>query len=300
MPDIPPLFIQSFLDVLKYERRYSSHTIRSYHDDLTQFFDYLQMQFGEMELIAISSSFVRSWLASLKDAKLTAKSISRKLSTLKSFFKYQMLIGALEATPVNNITAPKISKRLPFYVEQKEISQLLNHVAFPDSWNGKTDKLLIQIFYNTGMRLSELTMLKEMQIDSGNKTLKVTGKGNKERIIPISPKLINTILAYCADKRKELPLYDTVYLLVNKNGKKLYHKYVYLVVNKYLKQVTTIDKKSPHVLRHTFATHLTNNGADLNSVKELLGHASLAATQIYTHNTIEKLKDIHKKAHPKS
>lgn len=292
--------IQPFLDALKYEKRYSYHTIRSYQDDLIQFFDYLQGQFGEITLSEISPSLVRSWLASLKDAKLAAKSISRKLSTLKSFFKYQMRIGALESTPVTNITPPKISKRLPFYIEQKEMSVLLNDVDFPDSWNGKTDKLLISIFYHTGMRLNELVMLRETQVDMSNKTLKVIGKGNKERIIPLSQELINEIENYCVQKRSEFSVFDPVYLMVNKNGKKLYHKYVYRIVNAYLKKVTTIDKKSPHVLRHTFATHLTNNGAALNSVKELLGHASLAATQIYTHNTIEKLKDIHKKAHPKS
>lgn len=177
---------------------------------------------------------------------------------------------------------------------------LLNDIEFPDTWNGKTDNLIVRIFYNTGMRLSELVNLKEMHIDASNKTLKVLGKGNKERIIPVSGGAITQIKNYQAEKRKIFKEFDEVYLLVNKKGKKLYNKYVYLAVSKYLKKVTTLDKTSPHVLRHSFATHLTNNGADLNSVKELLGHSSLAATQIYTHNSIEKLKDIHKKAHPKS
>jgi len=300
MPGDVDKSIDLFLNSLKFENRYSLYTIRAYRDDLVQFFDYLQLQFEDTDIGHISSSFVRSWLASLKDARLSARSIGRKLSTLKSFFKYQMRMGILETTPVVNVVAPKISKRLPVYVEQAEMAILLNVLEFPETWDGITDKLIVSIFYNTGMRLSELVNLKEKHIDVHGNTLKVLGKGNKERIIPVSSVLINTIKTYQTDKLKELSSADPVYLLVNKKGKKLYPKYLYRVVNKYLKEVTTITKKSPHILRHTFATHLMNNGADLNSVKELLGHSSLAATQIYTHNTIEKLKDIHKKAHPKS
>ncbi len=297
MPYRTELTIQPFLDSLKYEKRYSIHTIRAYQDDLIQFIDYLQLQFGNTEISSVSSSFVRSWLASLKDAQLNSKSISRKLSTLKSFFKYQMRMGVIHTSPVAAMTAPKISKRLPAYVEEKDMATLFNAIEFPDTWNGKTDKLIVAIFYNTGMRLSELVDLKERHVDYSNTQLKVLGKGNKERNIPVSTLLIKQIKVYSEEKSKDA---DTTYLLVNEDGKKLYHKYVYRTVNKYLKGVTTVSKKSPHVLRHTFATHLMNNGADLNSVKELLGHSSLAATQVYTHNTIEKLKDIHKKAHPKS
>jgi len=293
------LSIQPFLDSLKFEKRYSPHTIRSYRDDLIQFFDYLQFQFGDTAIATITSSFVRSWLASLKDARLSARTIGRKISTLKSFFKYQMKTGIIDTTPVANISTPRLAKRLPSYIEQKEIKVLLENVEFPETWNGKTDRLIIHLFYNTGMRLSELVNLKENHIDRFNNTVKVLGKGNKERIIPVSVKLINELQTYRKDKN-EVTEADRVYFFVNKTGKKLYHKYVYLAVNKYLKEVTTSNKKSPHVLRHTFATHLMNNGADLNSVKELLGHSSLAATQVYTHNTIEKLKDIYKKAHPKS
>jgi integrase/recombinase XerC len=299
MPNNIPHIIQPFLDSLKFEKRYSSHTLRSYHDDLIQFFDFLELQFGGTDVAAIASPMVRSWLASLKDERLTGKTITRKLSSLKSFFKYLLRTGVIDVSPMVNIVAPRISKRLPEYVEQKDITRLLNGVEFPDTWQGKTDKLLISLFYHTGMRLSELVNLKESYIDAGNQTLKVLGKGNKERIIPVSSELAGQVAAYQAGKRSE-PGFDTEYLLVNKSGRKLYHKYVYLVVNRYLGHVTTLGKKSPHVLRHTFATHLTNNGADLNSVKELLGHASLAATQVYTHNSIERLKSIHKKAHPKS
>jgi integrase/recombinase XerC len=300
MPLILDVTIQHFIDYLKFEKRYSAHTVRSYHDDLLQFHQFLLLQFGGVSLNEISSPFIRSWLASLKDKDITSKSINRKISSLKSFFKYLLRTGILVQTPMTNIISPKIGKRLPAFVDQKDIKTLLSAVEFPDDWQGGTDKLLLAVFYNTGMRLSELINLRENQIDFGNCSIKVIGKGNKERIIPISPRLSKQIKEYINDKRKELEQFDKLYLLVNGKGKKLYPKYAYLAVKKYLSEITTIEKKSPHVLRHSFATHLANNGADLNSVKELLGHSSLAATQIYTHNTIEKLKDIYKKAHPKA
>lgn len=185
-------------------------------------------------------------------------------------------------------------------MEQKDISTLFSHVEFPDTWNGQTDKLVMEIFYNTGMRLNELINIKENQVDFSNSSIKILGKGNKERIIPLGADMRSSIKKYIEKKREEFRDFDDAFLLVNSKGKKLYPKFVYLSVKKYLGAVTTLDKKSPHVLRHTFATHLTNGGAELNSVKELLGHSSLAATQVYTHNTIEKLKDVYKKAHPRA
>jgi integrase/recombinase XerC len=293
-------FIRPFIDYLKFEKRYSEHTIISYQGDLVSFFQYLEQKFGPLSLQEISASLVRSWLASLKADHISSRSVNRKISSLKSFFKYQLRSGTVEQTPLNNIVSPKTSKRLPLYVEQKDIATLFSHIEFPDDWNGHTDKLLIEIFYNTGMRLSELINIRENQIDYGNCTIKILGKGNKERIIPLSANMRSDIIKYVQAKRIEFQAFDDTYLLVNSKGKKLYSKLVYLCVKKYLGAVTTIDKKSPHVLRHTFATHLTNSGAELNSVKELLGHSSLAATQVYTHNTIEKLKDVYKKAHPKA
>ncbi|HLY70039.1 MAG TPA: tyrosine-type recombinase/integrase [Puia sp.] len=292
--------IQLFIDYLKFEKRYSQHTVRSYHDDLIQFSQFLKKDFGEISLPEINAAFIRSWLASLKSNQLASKSINRKISVLKSFFKYQLRTGALEVMPLTNIVLPKNKKRLPVFIEQKDIQHLFSQIEFPGDWKGETDKLLLAIFYNTGMRLSELVNLKESNIDHRGRVIKVLGKGNKERIIPVSARLSNEIKEYAQHKKKCFEKYDETFLLVDKSGKKLYAKYVYLAVKKYLGSVTTLDKKSPHVLRHTFATHLTNNGADLNSVKELLGHSSLAATQIYTHNTIEKLKDVYKKAHPKA
>jgi integrase/recombinase XerC len=203
-------------------------------------------------------------------------------------------------SPVSTIQAPKQNKRLPKYVEKDDVKVLLEDIDFPDDWEGKTSSLILHLFYNTGMRQAELMSLKESQIDRSKQVIKVLGKGNKERIIPVNVSLIKMIDEYIQEKKKTFEFLDKDVLLVSSKGKRLYPKYVYNVVNKYLALVTTIDKKSPHVLRHSFATHLMNNGADLNAVKELLGHSSLAATQIYTHNTIEKLKDIHKKAHPKA
>jgi integrase/recombinase XerC len=292
--------IQPFIDYLKFEKRYSAHTILSYKDDLEAFAVFVRDEFGGLALKEISPAVVRSWLASLKDQGLSSRSINRKVSTLRSFYKYQLSNGGVELSPMGAILSPKMSKRLPVYIERKDMAILFDEVRFPDDWEGLTDRLLLVILYYTGMRLSELIGLRENQVDDGNRSIKVVGKGNKERVIPVNEVLIAAIREYRDKKRVELAAPDTEVLLVGRKGKKLYPKYVYRAVRAYLAEVTTIEQKSPHVLRHTFATHLMNAGAELNSVKELLGHASLAATQVYTHNTIEKLKDVYKKAHPKA
>ena len=292
--------IQPFIDYLKFEKRYSRHTVISYQTDLIDFFDYLAVTYGETPLKQISHIYIRTWLASLKDQGLTAKSINRKISSLKSFFKFQLKLGVIEQTPMAKVVAPKNEKRLPNFVADKDIQTLFTHVEFTDDWKGKTERLLLNLFYNTGMRLSELINLKDSQVNASNRTIKVLGKGNKERILPLSPELMNEIVSYQQSKRIEFPEHKNEYLLISEKGKQYTPRKVYSIVKNYLSLVTTIEKRSPHVLRHTFATHLTNNGADLNAVKELLGHSSLAATQIYTHNTIEKLKNIYKKAHPKA
>lgn len=291
--------IQSFINYLKFQKRYSQHTVISYQTDLDSFFSFLQQQYGNIELADIKTVYIRSWLAGLKQQGLEAKSINRKISTLKSFFKYLLRQQLIKASPMVAIISLKTNKRLPQFVNEKDMHVLLQHVEFPDTWDGRTGKLIIELLYNTGIRQAELIGLKEMHVSKNNSTIKVLGKGNKERIIPVSNQLMACIQEYLTAKKKYKEV-DTEYLLLLKNGKKLYPRYVYNVVNRYLNLITTIDKKSPHVLRHTFATHLMDGGADLNAVKELLGHSSLAATQIYTHNTIEKLKDIHKKAHPKA
>lgn len=288
--------ITDFLDYIKFEKRYSQHTLISYQNDLEQFFGYLT-QFDSPAIPNITATFIRSWLAELKgEEQLTAKSINRKISTLKSFFKYQLKKGVIKTSPMTAITAPKISKRLPQFVKENDIETLFNHVEFTDDWKGRTSRLILLLFYSTGIRLSELVNLKETQVDHYNRQVKVLGKGNKERVIPVSAELIAELKKYIA----ESPQKECLNVFINEKGKPLYPRYVYDAVKKHLAAVTTLDKKSPHILRHTFATHLMNNGADLNAVKELLGHSSLAATQVYTHNTIEKLKDVFKKAHPKA
>jgi integrase/recombinase XerC len=260
-----------------------------------------------VSLQEISHSIVRSWLASLRENGLTAKSINRKISSLKSFFKYHLKNGAISNTPMAKVISPKIPKRLPVFIKESETAGLVKAVnQASEDWKSLNGKMLITLFYATGMRLSELTGLKEKQVDFSKSQVKVLGKGNKERIIPVSRELLESVKEYIQLKKKEFGTGVLAadktgnILLVTEKGKKMYPKYAYLLVKQLLGQASTLDKKSPHVLRHTFATHLMNNGADLNAVKELLGHSSLASTQVYTHNTIEKLKDIHKKAHPRA
>ena len=290
--------IQSFLDHLKFQKRYSLHTIVSYQNDLSSFYDFLVFQFENPSLKDIKPAFIRSWLAKLKEEGLESRSINRKISALKSFFKYQLRQQTIESTPMATIISPKVKKRLPQYVEEKDLQTLFDHVEFPDNWEGRTDRLVLQLLYQTGIRRAELTGLKESLVDLSKNNIRVLGKGNKERVIPISSQLMAQVKAYMTEKRRLIAktIWDS--LLVDVDGKALKPAYVYSVAMKYLAMVTTISKKSPHVLRHSFATHLMNNGATLNAVKELLGHSSLASTQVYTHNTIEKLKEIHKKAHP--
>jgi len=292
--------INAFVEYLKFEKRYSKHTIVSYQTDLEQFFTFLISQYDSPALSSISPGFVRSWLAEMRGEKISPKSLNRKISSLKSFYKFLIKQGEVRQSPLTTIVAPKVTKRLPSFVTEKDMKTLQNYIEFDDTWKGLTDKLLLELFYATGMRLSELIGLKETHIDEAKSQVKVLGKGNKERIIPVSKKLVSQLVNYIDAKRKLNAEVNCVNLFINEKGKALYPKYVYNAVKTNLTLVTTLQKKSPHILRHTFATHLTNNGADLNAVKELLGHASLAATQIYTHNTIDKLKDVFKKSHPKA
>lgn len=299
MPTSSYPVIQPFLDHLRFEKRYSQHTIISYQTDLEQFFAYLASQFDAPAVPAITAMFIRSWLAEMKEDGLESRSLNRKISALKSFFKYQLKNGVIQQSPMTTIVSPKLNKRLPAFVEEKDMKTLFDYVEFSDDWKGRTEKLVLQLFYSTGMRLSELIGLKENQVDDSLKQVKVLGKGNKERIIPVSAELVQLIRAYIRDKPVQQQERD-VRLFLTEKGKPLQPRQVYSFVKQHLATVTTIQKKSPHILRHSFATHLMNNGADLNAVKELLGHSSLAATQVYTHNTIEKLKEVFKKAHPKA
>ncbi len=290
---------ETFINYLKFQKRYSKHTIIGYTGDLKVFFDFLTTNFGFLEVSQISSSMIRSWLASLKEDKFLSRTINRKISTLRSFFKFQLRQQTITANPLSQVTALKVNKRLPSFVEEQPMHNLLEHANFSNNWQGETDKLIISLFYNTGIRLSELVNLKPGQVNQEQQSIKVLGKGNKERIIPVSDNLLKDIKLYLSNKNT-IPDADHSVVFITEKGNKLYPKYVYRIVNKHLALVTTNKKKSPHTLRHTFATHLANNGADINAVKALLGHSSLAATQIYVHNSIQKLKDVHKKAHPKA
>lgn len=285
----------SFLKYLQFEKRLSSHTILAYSGDLEQFYTFLHTTYEIKKLSDINHVLIRSWVLELMEQKISPRSVNRKITTLKTFYKYLLRQGIATENPMLKIMSPKTSKRLPVFVEKDNMNTLIDTIAFGDDLEGIRNKLIIELFYATGIRLSELINLKLVNVDLEACQIKVLGKRNKERIIPFSNEIKNSIQDYM-DKKPGLP---GEFLFQLKSGKKMYEKFVYRLVNEYLSVITTVDKKSPHVLRHTFATHMLNNGADLNAIKELLGHASLAATQIYTHNTVEKLKNIHKQAHPK-
>jgi integrase/recombinase XerC len=292
--------ILTFSNYLKFEKRYSPHTIRAYTDDLTVFFTFLQDTYGQLQLTEITGTMVRTWLASIKEEKFGARTINRKISSLKSFFKYQLKQEEITSSPMGQVISPKLNKRLPNFIKETETETIFKDLEFGTDWKGQTNKLILKLLYQTGMRLSELINLKCSAIDFNKMQLKVLGKGNKERILPLNAEVADEIRYYEAKKKDAFDNFEANFLLLTPAGKKLYAGYVYQAVKWHLSQATTIQKKSPHVLRHTFATHMMNNGADLNAVKDLLGHASLAATQVYTHNTIEKLKNVHKKSHPKA
>jgi len=300
MPQTITHHIKDFLDYLKFQKRYSRHTLLSYENDLASFHLFLEREFNESIIEQIKATYVRTWLASLKEVGHSSKTINRKISTLRSFFKHLVKKEVILQSPMGPISSPKNPKRLPQFVDERDIDTLFTHVTFTDDWQGWTERLVLQILYNCGLRQAELISLQQNHVDISNSSIKVLGKGNKERIIPISSALRSSLQIYLQQKKLRFPGTESGPLLLNKKGNKLYPRYVYDIVKKYLSLVTTIEKKSPHILRHSFATHLTNNGADINAIKELMGHSSLAATQIYTHNSIEKLKDAHKKAHPKA
>ena len=291
--------VQSFLNYIEFEKRYSKHTLEAYSTDLLQFETYLQED--KTEVVEANHIHIRNWIVSMMEKKVTARSINRKIPSLKSFYKYLLRKQEIKKNPMAKVQSPKMSKRLPVFVELPGIEKLLNDIEFEEGYKGALDKMILELFYGTGMRRTELIHLKESDFDAYNAQIKVLGKGNKERIIPIHGQLRNSIKTFMEQKKTlKAEVVTEVFLVSDAKGNKLMENYVYSTVKHYLNLVTTVDKRSPHTLRHTYATHLMNNGADINAVKELLGHASLAATQVYTHNTIDKLKNIYKQAHPKA
>ncbi len=289
----------NFIEYISFEKRYSHHTIQAYSKDLSQFSSFLLEQYNMTDVTQAGHHQIRSWMVFLMDSGLSERSVLRKLSTLKSFYKYLQRNKLIDHNPTLVVISPKTPSRNPGFIEEEKMNNLFDKTSFGDDYTGCRDKLILEVFYNTGMRLAELIELKTSDISFSGSTFKVLGKRNKERLIPFTKKMEVALRAYLGMKEHE-GIKGEDYLFVTEKGKKLYPKLVYRIVNKYLGMVTTLSKKSPHVLRHTFATHMLNNGADLNAIKEFLGHANLAATQIYTHNTVEKLKKIYQQAHPRA
>jgi integrase/recombinase XerC len=291
---------ESFLDYLRIEKHYSQHTVRSYENDIGQFFSFISVHRGSDDLDDISSQDVRSWIISMLDNGYAAKSVHRKISSLRTYFRYNMRTGLINTNPAENIVLPKVRRRLPVFVEEMSLDSLLDSYSFGDDFGGLRDRMIIEMLYTTGMRKAELIGIRLDDVDIEACTVRVLGKRNRERIIPLLENFTARLKEYIALRDKNFPGNTEECLFLTDRGLKLYDKFVYNTVKRYLDLVSTIEKKSPHVLRHTFATHMLNSGADLNSVKEILGHANLSATQIYTHNTFEKLKKVYKQAHPRA
>jgi integrase/recombinase XerC len=290
-------YILSFLNNLEYEKRYSKRTIESYQIDLLQF--NLFCDKIDLQLLLADSKLIRSWIVSLLEGGCSNRSVNRKISTLKSFYKYHLRQGSISINPLVKVDSLKIKKKLPVFVTENQIKRLFDDIEFGADLAGNRNKLIIELFYLTGIRLTELINLKFKDIDHANLTIKVLGKRNKERVIPVTIGMLKSIDCYIDQLRKEVDE-SSEYLFTTEKGMKMYPNLVYRIVKTALGLVTTLDKRSPHVLRHTFATHMLNNGAEISAIKELLGHSSLAATQVYTHNTFEKLKKIYKQAHPRA
>ena len=287
--------IKNFLNYLTIEKRYSVHTTVSYRNDLNQFNLYLSESYSGIKFQKVEMIHVRSYMVHLLESKLAKSTVARKVSSIKSLYKFMKKEQLISSSPIQLLETPKIDSRLPVFLKEEEVVNLFEEFKFEDSFSGKRDKMILYLFYQTGIRLSELISIKDVDVRNGE--LKVLGKRNKERIIPLSNNIQPLIDQYL-NLKDELG-FKKKYFFVTDNGNKLYEKFVYRKVNYYLSMVSSKHKKSPHILRHTFATHMLNNGADLNSIKEILGHENLSATQVYTHNTFQKLKSIHKQSHPR-
>lgn len=291
--------VNEFLQYLQYEKNYSFHTVLSYRTDLYQFCDFLVIKPQEINTLNVNSQQIQQWTLLLISTKISARSLSRKISTLKSFWKFLLVRGLATQDPTLKIILPKTKKPIPAFFKEKEMDSALDNKSNPNDFETTRDLLIISIFYQTGIRLAELISIEDKDIDLINGNLRVTGKRNKQRIIPISNSLCKEISEYIELRNNKLEILS-VNLFLRENGQKLYPKLIYNIVHNTMSEVSSLHKRSPHVLRHTFATSILNGGADINAVKDLLGHSSLAATQVYTHTSFEELNNIYKHAHPRA
>ncbi len=292
------MIVHTFFQYLEFEKRFSPHTLTAYKGDLGQFTDFLKSNYEITSEKEVTPQHIRSWMVQLMQQGVSPRSVNRKLSSLKTYFKFLKKRGQLTTNPMSKIIAPKSSRKLPVFVHKDKIDLLFEKVDFGQGYEGSRDRTILELLYATGMRRSELIGLKVNDISFENNYLKVLGKGNKERLLPLNQKIDQVLKQYLEVRNQHFP--KGTHLFLTKKGAPLYPKLVYNLVKRHLSAVTTLEQRSPHVMRHTFATHLSDNGADLNAIKELLGHANLSATQIYTHNSIEKLKKVYEQAHPKA
>ena len=290
--------IDSFLEYLSLEKKYSVHTVTAYQNDLISFRDFIVTEYNQQELSKVHYNQIRSWIVTLVNLQLSNRSINRKVSSLKSFYKYLQKTQQIEGNPLAKHKALKVEKKIQIPFNKKEINSVINSAGNKDDFESVRNKLIVELFYSTGIRRSELITLKERDVNLSNNTIKVLGKRNKERFLPLL-KSVNQTLNKYLNLKKDFSIGLEELFITNK-GNKIYETLVYRIINSYFSDVSTKNKKSPHILRHSFATHLLNEGADLNSVKELLGHSSLASTQVYKHNSLDAIKKVYNHAHPRS
>ena len=291
---------KSFTDYLLLEKNYSALTVKAYQNDLDTFLEFIKLEYQTDSINEVNYAQIRTWIVALVESGLSNRSINRKVSALNTYYKFLLKTSTIQINPLTKHKALKTSKKIQIPFSEAEVSTVLDDFNFENDFEGIRDKLIIELFYSTGIRRIELVELKLLSFNLDNKTLKVLGKRNKERIIPLLESVIVTLNLYLKERSSLSTIIDSDYLFLTQKGVKIYETLVYRIINDYFSKASSKVKKSPHILRHSFATHLLNQGADLNAVKELLGHSSLAATQVYTHNSIEKLKDTYKKAHPKA